>query len=648
MPGGPPSSAPRYRFGDLTLDVGQHRVWRGERTVPLGKLTFALLRTLVEAAPSVVTQAELTEKVWGDRRIVTPETLAQRVLLLRRALGDDAAHPSYVEAVRGVGYRLLPAVERVTEPPSPPAEARVAGAPSTEARSAAKRHSVERVAPRFAATILGGTVLLAFAGYAGFQALPRSAGDDAADSVGIMPFVNLSAEQDDAYFAAGLSEELRGRIAEIDEVTVASRSALADGGEDLAALGARLGLDQVVEGSVRRSGDRVRIDVRLVDTQSGLTSWSQTFDRPAGEAFATQQEVASTVAEVLSLRLRSRSSDLRYGGTESFEAYEHYLRGRATWNVDPPRAVEELERALALDPAYRQPWLYLTYAYGWVLDFATTRDAAQRSLQQMQHAGARAAAVLGDSWEGSSALAWARVAQKDWLGAHAAIENARRLAAAAGAHDEILRSHALYLLQIGRVSEALPPLEAVRKLDPVDRFTSSNMQVALILLGRTAEARAEYKRGASVPGTLDVVSELDIPWLIAQGDEQQVAAAFAGGSERVRALASVWRSPNDALRVLRAARESPGYHARREFSLLAILAAHYGDDALAVELLRDAYLGDGYAGFFRIWHPALRNARRTAAFEQFVREVGLVELWKHTGHWGDYCRPAVAADIECS
>jgi TolB-like protein/DNA-binding winged helix-turn-helix (wHTH) protein len=648
MAGEPPSSAPRYRFGDLTLDVGQHRVWRGDRAVPLGNLTFELLRTLVEAAPRVVTQTELTERVWGARRIVTPETLAQRVMLLRRAIGDEAAHPIYVEAVRGIGYRLLPSVERVTEPPGAEVGASQSDASRTQAVGGSRQPAGRRTTPRLAAVLGGGAVLLALAGYVSFSAMPRGANDAAAGSIGVMPFANLSADEDDAYFAAGLSEELLGRIAEIEDVRVAGRAALADGGESLAALGARLGLEQIVEGSVRRSGDRIRIDVRLVDTQSGLATWSRIFDRAAGDAFAAQDEVASTVADALSLQLRSRSSDLRYGGTASFEAYEHFLRGRATWNVDPPRAVEELERALALDPDYRQPWLYLTYAYGWVLDFATTQDAAELALQRMQHAGARAAAVLRDSWEGSSALAWARVATKDWLGADAAIKTARGLAAAAGAQDEMLRSHALYLLQIGRVAEALPLLEARRALDPLDRFTSSNMQVTLILLGRTAEARAEYERGASVPGTSDVVSELDIPWLIAQGDERQIDAAFTGATERVRALASVWRSPTDALRVLRAARDSPGYHARREFSLLAVLAGHYGDDALAVELLRDAYLGTGYAGFFRIWHPALRNARRTDAFEQFVRDVGLVELWERTGHWGDYCRPSGTDGIECS
>jgi hypothetical protein len=265
----------------------------------------------------------------------------------------------------------------------------------------------------------------------------------------------------------------------------------------------------------------------------------------------------------------------------------------------------------------------------------------------MQYAGSRAVVALADSWEGHSALGWAHIANKNWLSAHEAIETARQFAAAAGAQWQMLRPYALYLFEIGRIEEALPLLEARREIDPLDIFTSSNLQGALVLLGRTAEARVEYERNASLPGIRDIVAEDDIPWLIELGDERQVAAALAGASPAVRALAGVWQSRPDALRVLREALHSQGYHARRDFAQLAIFAGHYGDEALAVELLRDAFLGVGYAGFWRIWHPALRNARRTDAFEQFVRDLGLVELWRHTGRWGDYCRPGGAGDLEC-
>ena len=100
----------RYRFDDLTLDVGQCRVWRDGQPIQLSKLTFELLRVLVEAAPNLVTHDQLAQHVWGTRRIVTPENLSQRLMMLRQAIGDPADRPRYIEGVRGLGYRLIPAV----------------------------------------------------------------------------------------------------------------------------------------------------------------------------------------------------------------------------------------------------------------------------------------------------------------------------------------------------------------------------------------------------------------------------------------------------------------------------------------------------------------------------------------------------------
>ena len=100
-----------YRFGDLAFDVGRRRLSRGVEALPLTKLSFELLRALVEAAPNVVTPDQLVERVWGPRRIVTPENLSQRVMMLRQALGDSAEQPRYVEGIRGHGYRLVPSVE---------------------------------------------------------------------------------------------------------------------------------------------------------------------------------------------------------------------------------------------------------------------------------------------------------------------------------------------------------------------------------------------------------------------------------------------------------------------------------------------------------------------------------------------------------
>jgi len=116
-------TTPPYEFADLRLDVGQRRVWCGAEQISLTRRTFALLRLLVERAPNLVSHAEITDYVWGPRRVVTPENLAQHVSMLRRALGDDAAAPRYIEVIRGEGYRLVPGV-RVGTGEAPPTEPR--------------------------------------------------------------------------------------------------------------------------------------------------------------------------------------------------------------------------------------------------------------------------------------------------------------------------------------------------------------------------------------------------------------------------------------------------------------------------------------------------------------------------------------------
>ena len=100
----------RYHFDDLTLDVGRRRLLRDGEPIQLSKLTFELLRVLVEAAPNLVTHDQLAQQVWGSRRIVTPENLSQRLMMLRQAIGDPADQPRYIEGVRGQGYRLIPDV----------------------------------------------------------------------------------------------------------------------------------------------------------------------------------------------------------------------------------------------------------------------------------------------------------------------------------------------------------------------------------------------------------------------------------------------------------------------------------------------------------------------------------------------------------
>ena len=203
-----------YRFADLTLDAGRRCVWRGAQQIRLSNLTFELLRVLVEQAPNVVAHDALADRTWGPHRIVTPENLAKRVMLLRQALGDDADQPRYIERVRCHGYRLIPDVEDATK--------QDAAVSLTEPQAAAE---VSRPATRRArafgkgALAAGVLLLVASAGWlAGERLPPREAVADGR-SIAVLPFENRSvAEEDAGFFASGVHDDLVTRLAAIGDL----------------------------------------------------------------------------------------------------------------------------------------------------------------------------------------------------------------------------------------------------------------------------------------------------------------------------------------------------------------------------------------------------------------------------------------------
>src|SRR5262245_45494178 len=200
-------TAARYRFGDLVLDVGQRKLSRGAEQIPLSKLSFDLLRVLVAAAPNVLTHDELAEKVWGPRRIVTPENLAQRLMLLRQALGDVADQPRYIEGIRGQGYRLVTPVQ---------SEPRAEGSSSVDLQP--------RMRPKW--WIVLGWAVASLMLVLGFLAVDRMSTQPMPNSVAVLPFANMSASESDLYFALGMHDEIINRLVKVGGLTVISRATM--------------------------------------------------------------------------------------------------------------------------------------------------------------------------------------------------------------------------------------------------------------------------------------------------------------------------------------------------------------------------------------------------------------------------------------
>ena len=314
----------RYRFDDLTLDVGQCRVLRDGQPIQLSKLTFDLLRVLVEAAPNLVTHDDLAQQVWGPKRIVTPENLAQRLMLLRQAIGDPADRPRYIEGVRGLGYRLIPKVG-IAEDEASTAEPLLGSARGEAGADVAR--SNERKRTRYVVAAAA-AALLAVA--LGALLLPEDVASVGPHSVAVIPFDNLSPNADDEFFAFGLHQEVINQLVKVSDLTVVSRTTMmryADGAKTPREIARDLDVETVLEGSVRRAGDTVRVAVQLVDPRSDTNLWSETYDGDLANVanmFAIQANIATNVSSALAARLSlQEQSRLSRVPTNSGAAYGH-------------------------------------------------------------------------------------------------------------------------------------------------------------------------------------------------------------------------------------------------------------------------------------------------------------------------------------
>jgi TolB-like protein/DNA-binding winged helix-turn-helix (wHTH) protein len=352
------SSQPRHdvwRVGDLVVDEGQQRVTRGDQVIELPKLSLDLLLVLVRQAPNVVSLDTLLSSVWPGL-VVNPETVVQRVKMLRDALDDRAAEPRYIAALRGRGYRLVAEAVRVEalDEPLP------AIATATEPVA---------VLPRQRRFVILSAVAVALLGAFGLWALQRGvlskspapdADDPALRTVAVLPFKNLSGDPSDSAVALGVPDVVLDRLTNVKGLTVVARDSAIRAGEDStdpAEISQRLRAVFLVDGTVQRSGTMLRVSARLVDARTARTLWSTRYDRPIQELFAMQDDIASQVATALDDRISGmRAPEPAAAPTRNIEAYLAWLRGRTLTGrytaAKADAAAVEFERAIELDPGF--------------------------------------------------------------------------------------------------------------------------------------------------------------------------------------------------------------------------------------------------------------------------------------------------------
>jgi TolB-like protein/DNA-binding winged helix-turn-helix (wHTH) protein/Tfp pilus assembly protein PilF len=371
----------QFSLLDLRLDLGQQRLWRGESEIPLPKLSYDLLLALARSAPNLVSLDELAQTVWANL-VVSPETVSQRVKLLRDALGDDPKAPRYIESLRGRGYRLLVEVR--------PVRAAVASTAATVPPAPRRRLG--------AAVVTAFVLLAAIVGWRLSQRQPASTPAKqeinvvgaAVRTVAVLPFEDLSMRQERDPLALAVPEMVLQRLGSVKDLFVIARGSsfsFANQKLDVHEIGQRLHARYLVQGSLQRVGEQVRVVAQLVDAQSGRQMQAVSVDRNVSQIFEMQDEIASKVATALQVELLG--ADLKRvdrSSSTSVEAYLSYLNAQVLlnrWVVKDVRSAQgELEQAIKLDPKFALAYAELARAH-WLESSLKAQDGHLSGLPEI-------------------------------------------------------------------------------------------------------------------------------------------------------------------------------------------------------------------------------------------------------------------------
>jgi TolB-like protein/DNA-binding winged helix-turn-helix (wHTH) protein/Tfp pilus assembly protein PilF len=374
----------RFTIADLCIDLGLQRVRRGTVDIPLPKLSFDVLLVLARAAPKLVSVDELMSRVWQGL-VVNPETVSQRIKLLRDALGDEPQAPRYIAGLRGRGYRLLPPVipvvacdpSPITQPSSPLPATENGGPRSGQAPPAGSQTRRNLTMAIAGVVVVAAAALLLRqqihpAKVAGVSARPTQVTVTGLPprTVAVLPFDDLSIKRDNGQLALAVPEMVLQRLGTVKELIVIARSssfAFIGQQVDAREIGKRLAARYLVEGALQRVDNRLRITAQLVDAQTGAELRSLSFDRQLNDIFELQDDIAGQIAATLQVQLLGADMHRvdRSRGT-SLEAYLSYLDAQALLNrwttQDAKQAVMELEHAIKLDPTFALAYAELARA----------------------------------------------------------------------------------------------------------------------------------------------------------------------------------------------------------------------------------------------------------------------------------------------
>jgi len=504
-------------FKTFRLDTTNHLLWRNGDRVPVPPKGFDVLAYLVEHAGQLVTQDEILEALWPET-FVNPEVLRKYILEIRRTLGDRPDTPEFIETLPKRGYRFIAAVreENAVETPSIPPldptrepsikEPLLPEELEEEIRAETAASALESFSDKrrlWKLAVIPLLVVVVAAAIGGSFHLARNRANTSSlntASIAVLPFADVSPAKDQEYFSDGLSEQLIHDLARVSGLKVVGRSSafqFKGKNEDVREVGRKLGVANVLEGSVRREGNHVRVTAELTKADDGFQLWSQTYDRKINDIFAVQDEIARAATEALQVKLLGSNgqpvpSTLPSANPEAYQAYlqANYFFGQGHSKESLGKALAYADQAIKLDEKYAPAWALRAGVQHRMAGFSLTditegyreaRDDAER-------------AIALDPTSASGYLALARTQNDydwDWDAANTSLTKAAALEPGSA---DVLRLRSYLARELGDLDQAIKLNEQAIALDPLRTDFHLGQGYTLYLAGRYDEAQVELKK----------------------------------------------------------------------------------------------------------------------------------------------------------
>jgi len=674
-----------YAFNGFRLDPVRRQLMSAKgQPLTLTSRVFNTLMYLVEHRGGLVDKDTLMHAVWPDT-VVEENNLNQAITTLRKALGEKPSEHRFIVTEPGRGYRFVAEVKTLGREPIPEAAAEYSAPQTQQVIPAQQPHARRTPFPLYVLVVV---LVVLTVGYLYFnqheilvepinkqeQAVSFSspvtsdkfvtAVGAPLQSVAVLPFADMSPNKDQEYFADGVAEEILNQLSRIRDLFVAGRtSSFSFKGkeDDLRIISEKLNVSHILEGSIRKEDNRVRVSAQLVKAADGYHLWSKNYDRTLNDIFAIQDDIAKSVADALEITLGVGELGRIPGMTRNIAAYDAYLAGRSLYHQigreNMSRAIEQLEQAVTLDPDFAVAWSTLTTFYSYAAT-AWIPDRAEEFITKRETAASRAMALAPESEGSLTAAALIQGQRRNLMAEEQSLKKALVLVSADSQANVL---YGFFLMNVGLPREAIGYFRRAARVEPLDALAHSGLGNAYELNGNRAAAVTSMLQARELSNQ-PVFMNANLMVLAMEEDNRArikeyatlikntdlIPANINNGETRDpgQDITSLFDTPEEAIAQIKQFLTDPAYNDPFTLSGNAVWASYFGDHALALKIYKEASKFSSFVPFL-IWRPIHKDMRRLPRFKDLVRDLKLVDYWRATGNWGDFCRPLGDNDFEC-